>query len=136
MDAVDEVGCSALHLCAEHGYYRMIKLLLEVGFGTRLQKSRIDPNFSSLCEDSSLTAVEVANSTGCLRLENAGRTPTPGNPPFLLASLETSGRRRGLQRIRSRYPLEVLSDCEKPEIFRKTERGNFKEILERLECKV
>lgn len=74
MDAVDEVGCSALHLCAEHGYYRMIKLLLEVGFGTRLQKSRIDPNFSSLCEDSSLTAVEVANSTGCLRLEDAGRT--------------------------------------------------------------
>ncbi|KAE9419822.1 hypothetical protein Angca_008981 [Angiostrongylus cantonensis] len=29
VDAVDEVGCSALHLCAEHGYYRMIKLLLE-----------------------------------------------------------------------------------------------------------
>ncbi|KHJ95169.1 ankyrin repeat protein [Oesophagostomum dentatum] len=29
VDAVDEVGCSALHLCAEHGYYRMIKLLLQ-----------------------------------------------------------------------------------------------------------
>ncbi|VDO75680.1 unnamed protein product [Heligmosomoides polygyrus] len=28
VDTVDEVGCSALHLCAEHGYYRMIKLLL------------------------------------------------------------------------------------------------------------
>ncbi|CAI4230352.1 unnamed protein product [Auanema sp. JU1783] len=29
VDAVDEVGCSALHLCAEHGHYRMIKLLLQ-----------------------------------------------------------------------------------------------------------
>ena len=26
---MDEIGCSALHLCAEHGHYRMIKLLLQ-----------------------------------------------------------------------------------------------------------
>ncbi|WKY02140.1 hypothetical protein Q1695_015841 [Nippostrongylus brasiliensis] len=29
VDAVDKNGCSALHLCAEHGYFRMIKLLLQ-----------------------------------------------------------------------------------------------------------
>ncbi|KJH49142.1 ankyrin repeat protein [Dictyocaulus viviparus] len=29
VDAVDDIGCSALHLCAEHGYYRMIQLLLQ-----------------------------------------------------------------------------------------------------------
>ncbi|CCD69430.2 SOCS box domain-containing protein [Caenorhabditis elegans] len=29
VQAVDNIGCSALHLCAEHGHYRMIKLLLQ-----------------------------------------------------------------------------------------------------------
>ncbi|CAB3399594.1 unnamed protein product [Caenorhabditis bovis] len=29
VQTVDNIGCSALHLCAEHGHYRMIKLLLQ-----------------------------------------------------------------------------------------------------------
>lgn len=32
VNAVDEIGCSALHLCAEHGYYHMIEVLLQVTF--------------------------------------------------------------------------------------------------------
>ncbi|CAJ0597305.1 unnamed protein product [Cylicocyclus nassatus] len=45
VDAVDEVGCSALHLCAEHGYYRMIKLLLQyTDVVQQYEKAVIDEN--------------------------------------------------------------------------------------------